>query len=230
MEHRSRKKTQTVSPPHGIVVLAVILAAALLLIAGAGALMGHKKRLQTDANAVDSAMKPLTQEELRVKVQQAADTSGFWFRMNAEPTAKRSGSREVEETLAQVPAAEGETSEAQVPAAEGEISEAQVPPETEAAVVEATGPQTTGPQTADWNISNSIENKFNMEVVVTLEDGSEIYRSSTLAPGQQELTGALSQELPPGTYKAVATAYALDRASGDAVGTVSSEVTIHVES
>lgn len=230
MEHRSRKKTQTVSPPHGIVVLAVILAAALLLIAGAGALMGHKKRLQTDANAVDSAMKPLTQEELRVKVQQAADTSGFWFRMNAEPTAKRSGSREVEETLAQAPAAEGETSEAQVPAAEGETSEAQVLPETEAAVVEATGPQTTGPQTADWNISNSIENKFNMEVVVTLEDGSEIYRSSTLAPGQQELTGALSQELSPGTYKAVATAYALDRASGDAVGTVSSEVTIHVES
>ena len=235
MEHRSRKKSYIVSPPHGIVALAVILAAALLLIAGAGALMGHKKRLQTDANAVDSAMKPLTQEELRVKVQQAADTSGFWFRMNAEPTAKRSGSRETEETQAQVPAAEGETSEAQVSAAEGEISEAQVLPETEAAVVEATGPQatgpqTTGPQTADWNISNSIENNFNMEVVVTLEDGSEIYRSSTLAPGQQELTGALSQELSPGTYKAVATAYALDRASGDAVGTVSSEVTIHVES
>ena len=69
-----------------------------------------------------------------------------------------------------------------------------------------------------------------MEVVVTLEDGSEIYRSSTLTPGQQELTGALSQELSPGTYKALATAYALDRVSGDAVGTVSSEVTIHVES
>ena len=213
MEHRSRKKSYIVSSPHGIVVLAVILAAALLLIAGAGALMGHKKRLQTDANAVDSAMKPLTQEELRVKVQQAADTSGFWFRMNAEPTAKRSGSREVEETQAQIPAVEGET------------SEAQVSPGTEAAVVEA-----TGPQTADWNISNSIENKFNMEVVVTLEDGSEIYRSSTLTPGQQELTGALSQELSPGTYKALATAYALDRVSGDVVGTVSSEVTIHVES
>lgn len=71
MEHRSRKKSYIVSPPHGIVALAAILAAALLLIAGAGALMGHKKRLQTDANAVDSAMKPLTQEELRVKVQQA---------------------------------------------------------------------------------------------------------------------------------------------------------------
>lgn len=213
MEHRSRKKSYIVSPPHGIVALAAILAAALLLIAGAGALMGHKKRLQTDANAVDSAMKPLTQEELRVKVQQAADTSGFWFRMNAEPTAKRSGSRETEETLAQIPAVEGET------------LEAQVSPGTEAAVVEA-----TGPQTADWNISNSIENNFNMEVVVTLEDGSEIYRSSTLTPGQQELTGALSQELSPGTYKALATAYALDRVSGDAVGTVSSEVTIHVES
>ena len=213
MEHRSRKKSYIVSPPHGIVALAAILAAALLLIAGAGARMGHKKRLQTDANAVDSAMKPLTQEELRVKVQQAADTSGFWFRMNAEPTAKRSGSRETEETLAQIPAVEGET------------LEAQVSPGTEAAVVEA-----TGPQTADWNISNSIENNFNMEVVVTLEDGSEIYRSSTLTPGQQELTGALSQELSPGTYKALATAYALDRVSGDAVGTVSSEVTIHVES
>ena len=147
-----------------------------------------------------------------MKVQQEADASGFRFRMNAEPTAKRPGSQMEE------------TSEAAL-AAEGETVELQAQPETEAAVTEA-----TGPQTADWNISNSIENKFNMEVVVTLEDGSEIYRSSTLAPGQQELTGSILQELSPGTYKAVATAYALDRTSGDAVGTVSADVTIHVES
>ena len=84
-------------------------------------------------------------------------------------------------------------------------------------------------QTADWGIFNSIENPYNMQVTIALEDGTELYKSSQLKPGQHELTGTLEVPLAPGTYAAAATATAIDRETGDAIGTVSAELTLTVQ-
>lgn len=65
--------------------------------------------------------------------------------------------------------------------------------------------------TADWSIVNSIENSCNMQVTITGEDGTVLYESRTLEPGEQELTGELKTELEPGSYTAEAEARAIDR-------------------
>ena len=179
MEHRSRKKVQCRFISPNVLAIAAVFAAALLL-AGGMMMAGGRKRFLTDANAVDSAQKPLTKAEMQIRVQQAADASAFRFRINSQPTVKQT--------------------------------------------------EMSGQQSVNWNLSNSIENKFNMEVVVVLEDGTEIYRSGTLTPGQQSLTGTLTQNLSPGIYQAVATAYALDKNTGETIGAVSTDLTISVES
>lgn len=85
-------------------------------------------------------------------------------------------------------------------------------------------------QEADWYIINSMENPWDMEVVITsAQDGSELYRSARLKPGERELSGPLETTLEPGSYTAVATATAIDPESGETAGTVSADLTLTVE-
>lgn len=84
-------------------------------------------------------------------------------------------------------------------------------------------------QTADWCIMNSVENTYNMKVVITMEDGTEIYQSNELVPGDQELIGTLKKNLEPGTYALLATATAVDPESGDMAGEASTDLTLTVE-
>lgn len=91
------------------------------------------------------------------------------------------------------------------------------------------GSDNTSAQTADWGIFNSIENPYDMQVVITLEDGIQIYESSQLKPGQHELTGELESHLDPGTYKAMASANALDKETGELIGTVTADLTLTVQ-
>ena len=84
-------------------------------------------------------------------------------------------------------------------------------------------------QTAQWNIINSIENSYNMQVTVTGEDGATLYESRVLHPGEQDLNGLLEIQLEPGTYQAEATAKALDPETEKVLGTVTAELTLHVE-
>ena len=85
-------------------------------------------------------------------------------------------------------------------------------------------------QEADWYIVNSVENPWDMEVVITsTQDGSQLYRSARLKPGERELSGPLEITLEPGSYTAVATATAIDPESGETAGTVSADLTLTVE-
>ncbi len=85
-----------------------------------------------------------------------------------------------------------------------------------------------GEQVGEFGIINSVENGADMEVVITLEDGTEVYHVACLKPGQQDLNGTLINKLPEGSYEATAVAYALDKGSGDAIGMVSTELTLQV--
>lgn len=84
-------------------------------------------------------------------------------------------------------------------------------------------------QEADWYIVNSMENPWDMEVVITsAQDGSDLYRSARLKPGEREMTGQLETTLEPGTYAAVATATAINPETGETAGTVSADLTLTV--
>lgn len=84
-------------------------------------------------------------------------------------------------------------------------------------------------QVVDWYIVNSMENPWDMEVVITsAQDGSELYRSACLKPGEREMSGQLEITLEPGVYAAVATATAIDPESGETAGTVSADLTLTV--
>ena len=75
-----------------------------------------------------------------------------------------------------------------------------------------------------------MENLWDMEVVITsAQDGSELYRSARLKPGERELSGPLKTTLEPGSYTAVASATAIDPESGETTGTVSADLTLTVE-
>ena len=78
-------------------------------------------------------------------------------------------------------------------------------------------------QKADWSIVNSIENTCSMQVTITGEDGTVLYESRTLEPGEQELTGELKTELEPGSYTAEAEARAIDPDSGEILGNVTAD-------
>ena len=71
--------------------------------------------------------------------------------------------------------------------------------DSEVTVVEE--PNSGSHQTANWNIINSIENSCNMQVTITGEDGTVLYESQILRPGEQELSGALQTELAATTPK-----------------------------
>ena len=66
-------------------------------------------------------------------------------------------------------------------------------------------------------------------MTVTGEDGTVLFESRTLQPGEQELSGTLQTELAPGTYNAEALARALDPETGEVLGNVTAEITLNLQ-
>lgn len=197
--HRSRKKHSQTKRGKVLAVLAV-LTAALLLCMGIFLWGRHGPRTPYDPNAVDSSQKPLAEGDMLRELQNAADESAFRVKMNSEVTVVQGGPDRSGAELS--------------PAASGK-------PEAEQS--------SSSRQSADWNIINSIENSCNMQVTITGEDGTVLYESRILRPGEQELTGALQTELAPGIYHAEALAKAIDPDTGDVVGNVTAEIILNVQ-
>lgn len=91
-----------------------------------------------------------------------------------------------------------------------------------------TAPVSADGQIADWCVVNSVSNLYDMQVIVRTEDGTQIYDSGILSPGQELLIGELAQTLKKGSYPATAVAYALDRETGLTVGEVAVDITLTV--
>ena len=91
-----------------------------------------------------------------------------------------------------------------------------------------TAPVSEDGKTADLCVVNSVSNHYDMQVVITTEDGTEVYKSDLLAPGDEELMAKLSNQFQKGTYPATAVAYALDRESGERLGEVTVDITLTV--
>lgn len=200
-QRRTLKSRKKHSQTRKIQVLAVLaaFAAALLLCMGIFLWGRHGPRTPYDPNAVDSSQKPLSEEDMLKMLQNAADESAFRVKMNSEVTVVQGGT--------------AGTGEDPIPSAGSETGT----------------PYSGSHQTADWDIINSIENSCNMEVIITGEDGTVLFESRTLRPGEQELTGALQTELAPGTYKAEALAKAIDPDTGEVVGNVTAEIILYVQ-
>ena len=133
------------------------------------------------------------------ELQKAADESAFRFKIDSEVTVVQGVTSENGEEVSPMPSSEAEA------------------------------PYSGSHQSANWNIINSIENTCNMQVTITGEDGTVLFESRTLQPGEQELSGTLQTELAPGTYNAEALARALDPETGDVLGNVTAEITLNVQ-
>lgn len=176
-----------------------VLATALLLCMGIFLWGRHVPRTPYDPNAVDSSQKPLSEGDMPRELQKAADESAFRFKIDSEVTVVQGVTSGNGEEVSSMPSSEAET------------------------------PYSGSHQTANWNIINSIENTCNMQVTITGEDGTVLFESRTLQPGEQELSGTLQTELAPGTYNAEALARALDPETGDVLGNVTAEITLNVQ-
>lgn len=91
-----------------------------------------------------------------------------------------------------------------------------------------TAPVSKDGQTADWCIMNNPSNSYDMQVVISTADGSELYSSEVLAPGGEVLVGSIEGGLPDGSYPAAAVAYAIDRETGQKAGEVTVDITVTV--
>lgn len=91
-----------------------------------------------------------------------------------------------------------------------------------------TAPVSEDGKTADLCVVNSVSNHYDMQVVITAEDGTEVYQSDLLAPGDEVLMAELGSQFQKGTYPATAVAYALDRESGERLGEVTVDITLTV--
>ena len=91
-----------------------------------------------------------------------------------------------------------------------------------------TAPVSEDGKTADLCVVNSVSNNYDMQVVITTEDGTEVYQSDLLAPGDEVLMAELGSQFQKGTYPATAVAYALDRESGERLGEVTVDITLTV--
>ena len=176
-----------------------VLAAAVLLCMGIFLWGRHGPLTLFDPNAVDTPQKPLSEGDILRELQEAADESAFRFKISSEVTVVQGGT--------------AGTGEDPIPSSGSE----------------AEASYSGSHQSADWNIINSIENSCNMEVTITGEDGTVLFESRTLHPGEQELSGSLQTELAPGTYSAEAQARAIDPDTGEVVGNVTAEITLHVQ-
>ena len=84
--------------------------------------------------------------------------------------------------------------------------------------------------TALIGIKNIDDNKFDCAVTVTLEDGTQVYKSGGLAPGTELKTVELDQALPSGDYAATALFEIYERDDSHAkAGQTASKLTLHVE-
>ena len=197
---RCSRKKYSQTRRRRIRALLAVLAAIVLLCLG-GLIWGrHGPQTPYDPNAVDTPQKPLSEEDMLRELQKAADESAFRFKINSEVTVVQGGQVGDGEKNSPIPSSETET-----------------------------GWSLASQQTADWNIINSIENNCNMEVSVTGKDGTLLFESRTLRPGEQELTGTLLTELAPGSHEAEATAKAIDPETGEVVGTVTAEIILQVQ-
>lgn len=79
-------------------------------------------------------------------------------------------------------------------------------------------------------LDNREENSRDISYTVTLEDGTEIYQSEIIKPGDGIESPKLSQHLEPGTYSIIATAQGYDAESHNAAGgTVAAQSTLVVK-
>lgn len=176
-----------------------VLAAAVLLCMGIFLWGRHGPFTPFDPNAKDNLQKPLSEGDMLRELQKAADESAFRFKIDSEVTIVQGVTSGNGEEVSPMPSSEAEA------------------------------PNSGSHQTANWNIINSIENTCNMQVTVTGEDGTVLFESRTLQPGEQELSGALQTELAPGTYNAEALAKAIDPETGEVLGNVTAEITLNVQ-
>ena len=73
-------------------------------------------------------------------------------------------------------------------------------------------------------LDNREENSRDISYTVTLEDGTEIYQSEIIKPGDGIESPKLSQHLEPGTYSIIATAQGYDAESHNAAGGIVSSI------
>ncbi len=200
MEGRSRKRGRRVRRKR-MWTAALILTALLLL--GGGYLVARKRtESRYDQDAVDLSLveRPKTKEELQLEVQRASERSSFRFQMNSEPVLRLSSGPDEPD-----------------------------PKPDKSADKSKLSSETDGPDTVNWSIINSIENRADMEVYIHLDDGRELYHSRRLKPGQSEFSGCPEIELEPGEYHAIATAYVLETGTESIVGTVTTELRLEVK-
>lgn len=92
-----------------------------------------------------------------------------------------------------------------------------------------TAPVSLDGKTADLCLINSVANCYDMEIIIQTQDGQEIFQSDILPPGGQVLVGRLTGELEPGSYPAVAVAYAVDRETGERTGNIMVDLVLTVQ-
>ncbi len=84
-----------------------------------------------------------------------------------------------------------------------------------------------GSSSGKANIQNKKNNVYPLYVSINLEDGTEVYKSSVLQPGEEIKNIKLGKKLKAGTYKAIAYFNALDEDS-NIVGQAGAEIRIKV--
>lgn len=210
-EIRNRKRVRQKRKKRMQIATGLLIFAGFILIIGF-LFWGRHGPWKDDPNA--TTQKPVTKVEQQAALQKAADESRFRFKINTAPTVTW-----IAEGSDGTASAAGETS------ADGAEESADAGEES----ADITG-SNGSVQVADWYIVNSMENPWDMEVVITsTQDGSQLYRSARLKPGEREMSGPLEPTLEPGTYGAVATATAINPETGETVGTVSADLTLTVE-
>lgn len=83
--------------------------------------------------------------------------------------------------------------------------------------------------TADLLLENSLENDCNLRAVVTLEDGTLLYESDILSPGQKDYFVTFQKSLEAGSYPALVTMEGLAYETNEIVGQAEVETMIHVK-
>lgn len=231
-EIRNRKRIRQKRKKRLQIATGLLIFAGSILVIGF-LFWGRHGPWKDDPNA--TTQKPLTKAEQQAELQKAADESRFRFKMNTAPTVTWIAEPESEaesENSGETEA--GSESESMEEPGSMEESSADTGGENSQENATETQPEHDTAdhmvQVADWYIVNSMENPWDMEVVITsTQDGSQLYRSARLKPGEREMSGPLETTLEPGTYGAVATATAINPETGETVGTVSADLTLTVE-
>lgn len=81
----------------------------------------------------------------------------------------------------------------------------------------------------DLLLENAAENQSDIQAVLTLSDGTILYRSTILPPGGQELQVKLTQLPPQGSHTGTVTIQALDPATGMVIGRADVGVSLEVK-